>query len=181
MPAEAEAVHGLSDAFLRRHPPFAGIAPAFLSFLRDSPLVIHNAAFDMAFINAELLRLGLDPLPPSRAIDTLQLARQKYPGAPASLDALCRRFEIDLSDRTVHGALKDATLLAKVYLELRGGREPALSLVNAARARGAAPARQHTPRLIEPTAAELAAHTAMLARLIDPLWLQRQDEAPPPV
>jgi DNA polymerase-3 subunit epsilon len=178
MPAEAEAVHGLSDAFLSRHPPFAEIASALLSFVQDSPLVIHNAAFDMGFLNAELARLGLDPFPASRAIDTLQLARQKFPGAPANLDALCRRFEIDLSDRAVHGALKDATLLAKVYLELRGGREPVLTLVTATRARSAAQTRQRTPRVIEPSAEEQAAHAAMLARLVDPLWLHRAGETP---
>jgi DNA polymerase-3 subunit epsilon len=179
MPAEAEAVHGLSDAFLSRHPAFAEVAPTFLSFLQDSPLVIHNAAFDMGFLNAELARLGRDRLPAERAIDTLQLARQKFPGAPANLDALCRRFEIDLSDRQLHGALKDATLLSKVYLELRGGREPVLTLVTACRSPSAARSVQRSPRLIEPSAEEQQAHAAMLERLIDPLWRKRSGEAGP--
>ena len=113
VPEEVVAVHGLSGDFLSDHPPFADIVDAFMEFLDDSTLVIHNAEFDMDFINAELKRLGRQPLPLARTIDTVRMARQKFPGAPASLDALCRRFEIDNTGRALHGALKDSHLLAK--------------------------------------------------------------------
>ena len=123
MPAEAERVHGLSAEFLSDKPVFADIAAGFLDFIGDAPLVIHNAAFDMKFLNAELAKLGHEPLPDARAIDTLTMAKIKYPGARYSLDELCKRFDIDLSVRTKHGALLDAELLAQVYLELIGGRQ----------------------------------------------------------
>ncbi len=129
MPQEAFLVHGLSEEFLSGQPQFDQKVNEILDFFGCSPLVIHNASFDMAFINHELLRLGRDPLPSDRAIDTLRMARQSFPGAPVSLDALCRRFQIDLSVREKHGALTDAKLLAEVYLELSGGREPALNLM----------------------------------------------------
>ena len=128
MPAEAEKVHGLSDAFLRDKPLFAEIAADFLDFAADSPLVIHNAPFDIGFLDAELERAGFPPLGLERAIDTLAMSRKKYPFAPNSLDALCRRFSIDLSGREKHGALLDCELLAQVYLELIGGHQPALHL-----------------------------------------------------
>lgn len=129
MPAEAFEVHGLSDDFLRDKPRFAEIAAAFLEFVgSDSRLVIHNAAFDMKFINAELGWLNLPHIPIDRALDTVAMARRKFPGAPASLDALCRRFGIDNSGREKHGALLDSELLAEVYLELVGGRQPDLVL-----------------------------------------------------
>ncbi len=128
MPPEAFAVHGLGEEFLRDKPLFAEIGPKFLEFIGDAPLVIHNAAFDMKFLNAELGWCDLSPLPMSRAIDTLIMARQKYPGAPASLDALCRRFGIDNTARTLHGALLDSEILAEVYLELIGGRQPDFAL-----------------------------------------------------
>src|SRR5690606_30758717 len=128
MPAEAAAVHGLTDAFLADQPLFAEVVDELLDFLKDSPLVIHNAAFDIAFLNAELARLGLPQVPMERAVDTLALARSRFPGAQASLDALCRRFGIDNSARTKHGALLDAELLADVYLELVGGRQPEMAL-----------------------------------------------------
>lgn len=128
MPEAAFNVHGLSEKFLSDKPLFEHIAQDFLDFVQDSPLVIHNAAFDMRFLNFELKRAGLNELPNQRAIDTLAMARKKYPGAPNSLDALCRRFEIDASSRDKHGALIDAELLAEVYLELIGGRQPGLTL-----------------------------------------------------
>ena len=128
MDADAEAVHGLTDAFLSDKPVFAEIADAFLEFVGDDPLVIHNAAFDIGFLNAELARLGHPALPMERAVDTVKIARRRFPGAQANLDALCRRYGIDLSDRSLHGALLDANLLAKVYLELRGGSQPDLTL-----------------------------------------------------
>ena len=117
-------VHGLSTEFLADYPNFAGIVDSFLEFVGDASLVIHNARFDMGFINAELARLDCPEIPMERAIDTLSMARRKYPGAQASLDALCRRFEIDNGHRDLHGALVDADLLASVYLELIGGRQP---------------------------------------------------------
>lgn len=127
VPPGASQVSGITTEFLYDKPLFVAVVDEFLEFIGDSPLVIHNAGFDMGFINAELERLCRNPLPMSRAIDTVQIARQKFPGSPASLDALCRRFGIDLSARTKHGALLDAELLASVYLELRGGRQVAFS------------------------------------------------------
>lgn len=128
MPKEAEAVHGLSTVFLSGKPVFESIAQEFLDFIGDARLVIHNASFDMAFINAELGFTGRPALSSDRIVDTLHVARQKHPGAPASLDALCRRYGIDNSRRTKHGALLDSELLAEVYLELMGGRQTAMTL-----------------------------------------------------
>ena len=128
MPKEAFEVHGLGDEFLRGKPKFAQIGQRFLDFIGDAKLVIHNAAFDMKFLNAELNWMGLPTLPFSRAIDTLEIARRRFPGSPASLDALCRRFTIDNSSRTLHGALLDSEILAEVYLELIGGRQPDFAL-----------------------------------------------------
>ena len=128
MPKEAEAVHGLSSTFLRDKPVFASIVQDFMDFLGDDVLIIHNASFDMAFINAELGFLRMPSIPPERVVDTLHIARQKHPGAANSLDALCRRYGIDNSRRTKHGALLDSELLAEVYLELIGGRQTNLIL-----------------------------------------------------
>lgn len=174
MTEEAFAIHGLSTAFLADKPRFAEVADQLLAFLADAPLVIHNAEFDIRFLNAELARLGRPTLPPERAVDTLSLARRKFPGAQASLDALCRRFAIDASARTLHGALVDCDLLAKVYLELIGGRQPTLGLAaERASAAGGLMAERpfRAPRPHAPSAEELAAHQAMLAGLKDPLWL----------
>jgi DNA polymerase-3 subunit epsilon len=172
MPAGAFDVHGLSDDFLADKPPFAAVAPDFLDFIADSRLIIHNAEFDLGFLNAEFERLGLAAIPIERATDTVRLARRKFPGARASLDDLCRRFEIDNSERTLHGALKDAMLLAAVYLELIGGRQPGLELAKEtgpAVAEASAAARR-APRSHAPTAEEEAAHEAFLRRLEDPVW-----------
>jgi DNA polymerase III subunit epsilon len=129
MPQGAFEVHGLGDDFLRDKPKFAEIAEGFMDFVADdAKLVIHNASFDMKFLNAELRRAGFPTLPFSRALDTLALAREKFPGSPSSLDALCRRFGVDNSGRELHGALLDSELLAEVYLELIGGRQPDLVL-----------------------------------------------------
>ena len=128
VPQEAINVHGLDDAFLRDKPVFKKVAQQFIDFIGDAKLVIHNAAFDMKFLNAELKWIGLPPIPWERAIDTLDIARKKFPGSPASLDALCRRYGIDNSSRTLHGALLDSEILADVYLELIGGRQPDLVL-----------------------------------------------------
>ena len=173
MPAEAEAVHGLSSEFLSTKPLFAAIVDDFLAFIGDAPVVAHNAGFDLGFINAELKRLNRAPLTPDRAIDTVLLARRKFPGAQASLDALCRRFQIDTSARTKHGALLDAQLLAQVYLELVGGREPglALSLSESTSATMIMVERvAREPRPHGPTAEELAAHTAFIATIKNALW-----------
>jgi DNA polymerase-3 subunit epsilon len=172
MPSDAFAVHGLSDEFLARHQLFAGVVDDLLAFIADSPLVIHNAKFDIGFLNSELGRIERPPIAESRAIDTVSMARRKFPGAPASLDALCRRFNVDNSGRTKHGALLDAELLAEVYLELIGGREPALGLVAAAPMEAAGPAARSArpPRPYAPSAEEAARHAAFVATLKDPIW-----------
>jgi DNA polymerase-3 subunit epsilon len=173
VPADAFAVHGLSVEFLSDKPCFAEIADKLVEFIADAPLVIHNAEFDVRFLNAEFQRLARPPLSGDRVVDTLQMARQKFPGAPASLDALCRRFAIDNSTRTKHGALLDIELLADVYLELIGGRQAGLELMTAARATAALAAGGRTPRAARPHAAsdaELAAHAALVAKLKDPIW-----------
>jgi DNA polymerase-3 subunit epsilon len=180
MSADAIQVHGLTTAFLQDQPVFAEVADAFLQFLNSdgdanpapARLVIHNAAFDLAFINYELRRAGR-PVLDGEHVDTLLLARQRFPGASNSLDALCRRFNVDATARTRHGALLDSELLAEVYLWLMGGRQPDLGLVaqtSAAvvlqvRERSVRPARPHAPSL-----AELAAHEAFLAQLSNPIW-----------
>ncbi|MEM7643391.1 MAG: DNA polymerase III subunit epsilon [Pseudomonadota bacterium] len=128
MPDGAFQVHGLGDDFLKDFPIFKQVGQAFLDFIGDAKLVIHNAAFDMKFLNAELDWMGLPRLPMDRAVDTLAIARSKFPGSPASLDALCKRFGVDNSSRTKHGALLDSEILAEVYLELIGGRQPTLVL-----------------------------------------------------
>lgn len=128
MPSEAVAVHGLTAAFLADKPVFTAIAAEFAAFVGDARLVIHNAAFDMKFLNAELGWAGQAGLPWARAVDTLELAKRRFPGAQNSLDALCRRFGVDNSRRDKHGALLDSELLAEVYLELMGGRQPDLTL-----------------------------------------------------
>ncbi len=128
MPEEAFAVHGLSEAFLSDKPIFEKIAQEFLDFVQHSKMVIHNASFDMRFLNHELSNLNLRTLPNDQAIDTLMIARRKFPGASVSLDSLCRRFNIDNSMRTLHGALLDSEILAEVYLELTGGRQPDFEL-----------------------------------------------------
>ena len=171
MPEDAFAIHGLSDGFLSGQPLFASFVDELMAFVDDATLVIHNAEFDMRFLNAELARCQRPPLGADRATCTLQLARRRFPGAQASLDALCKRFNVDNSQRTKHGALLDAELLAEVYLELIGGRQHGLELSADAAAGGAAiervlrPARPHAA-----SDAELIAHAALLAQLKNPLW-----------
>ncbi|MGF1660289.1 MAG: DNA polymerase III subunit epsilon [Rubrimonas sp.] len=180
MPPEAEAVHGLSAAFLSDKPLFAEIAAEFEAFVAEARLVIHNAAFDMKFLNAERARLGQPVWPMSRAFDTVALARRKFPGSPASLDALCRRFGVDNSAREKHGALLDAELLAEVYLELIGGRQPDFGLSvatgDSASAASGAYVPPPRPRPLAPllTDTEAEAHAAFVASLgSDALWLRR--------
>lgn len=175
VPPEAQAVHGITTAFLRDKPVFAEVAEGWLDFVADSPLVIHNAAFDLKFINFELQRLGFAALPASRTIDTVTMARRKFPGSPASLDALCKRFAIDLSSRTKHGALLDAELLADVYLELCGGRQASIHLFDGKATTKAAAAEEARrleipPRSFPVTEEELQAHAAFLTRLKNALW-----------
>lgn len=180
MPEEAFKVHGLSDEFLKDKPVFAAVAEEFCAFIGEDPLVIHNAQFDLGFLNAELARLQNYPhIAMERAIDTVRLARQKFPGAQVSLDALCKRFNIDNSARVKHGALLDAELLAEVYLELIGGRQQGLGFAGAdlgeavlAAQTPRGPARP--PRPHAPSPEELAAHAAFIAKLKEPLWLKSE-------
>jgi len=178
MPDEAFQVHGLGDDFLRDKPVFAKIALDFLAFVGDSKMVIHNASFDMKFLNAELGWLNLPKLPMDQAVDTLMIARKKFPGSPASLDALCRRFNIDNAARTLHGALLDSEILAEVYLELIGGRQPDFGLsaqhsrdtgpILAAAWRAGPRPKKLPPRITE---AEQKAHEVFVATLSDSaLW-----------
>ena len=146
MPVEAFQVHGLSEAFLADKPLFPDVVEEFLEYVGDAKLVIHNAAFDMKFLNAELGWMGLPKLPWDQAIDTLAIARRRFPGSPASLDALCRRFGIDNSAREKHGALLDSEILAEVYLELIGGRQPDFALDTARAAKGPTGADDWRPR-----------------------------------
>jgi len=174
MPEDALAVHGITSDFLASQPGFAAIVDELLAFIGPDRLVIHNAEFDIAFLNAELARLERDPIS-CPFVDTLGLARVRFPGAPASLDALCRRFEIDLSMRVEHGAQVDCGLLAAVYLELLGGRQPGLDFalpadVVVAAERISRPARPHAP-----SAEELIAHQAMLQIISDPIWLMEPE------
>jgi DNA polymerase-3 subunit epsilon len=177
MPPEAQAVHGLSSAFLADKPAFAEIHDALLEFIGDARLVAHNAAFDFAFLNAELGQCGRPGLGLERMVDTLALARTRHPGAKHSLDALCARFGIDRSQRVKHGALVDAQLLAQVYVELTGGRQIGLALVSepspvvsAGAAAVTVIARPARPHAASPE--EIARHAAFTGLLVDPLWLQ---------
>lgn len=180
MPQEAFEVHGLSTDFLAGKPVFPSVAQDFLEFVGDAKLVIHNASFDLKFLNAELKWAERTPLAPDCAIDTLEIARRRFPGAQNSLDALCRRFGVDNSARERHGALLDAEILAEVYLELIGGRQPdfTLSLVSGGRSEpgDAAGADYSPPRRPRPLAprlseAEMQAHEQFLAELPAPaMW-----------
>jgi DNA polymerase-3 subunit epsilon len=176
IPEEASRVHGMTRADLRGKPRFAEVAEDLLAFLGDVPLIAHNAPFDFGFLNAEFARLRRPALDRVRMIDTLALAKTRFPGAPNSLDALCRRFGIDLAERTSHNALLDCKLLAEVYVELTGGRQRGLLL--AAEGEEGLPGITYaatgprTPRLVQPDAAALARHAAFVARLKEPLWPQ---------
>lgn len=175
MPRDAQNVHGLSSDFLSGQPVFEMVIDGFLAFIEDSPLVAHNAAFDMEFLNWELKRASMPIIPHARAVDTLEISRKLHPGAKHTLDALCNRYGIDLSGRVKHGALVDAELLARVYVELTGGRQIGFDLaadavqpLNASEIvapRTLRPARAHSA-----SAAELSAHDAFVSGLKDPLW-----------
>jgi DNA polymerase-3 subunit epsilon len=188
MPDEAFRVHGLSAAFLSDKPLFPAVADGFLEFIADAPLVIHNGAFDMKFLNAELQRTARADLSYDRLIDTLLIARKRYPGSPASLDALCRRFSIDLSVRTLHGALVDCELLAAVYLEMIGGRQPGFMLATDAaekasgksqhrmnRGRPAPEVQARPPRAHSPSPEEIERHQQFVGdALTEAIWLRGQ-------
>ena len=181
MPSEAEAVHGLSDRFLSDKPAFADVCEELLDFIGEAPMIAHNASFDFGFVNHELGQCGRPSVCMSRMVCTLSIARQKFPGAKHSLDALCTRFGVDRSQRIKHGALLDAQLLAQVYVELTGGRQIGLTLVAEAVEEAAvtvenlaadAPlvATIRPPRPHAPSEAELARHAAFLARIKEPIW-----------
>lgn len=174
IPEDSVRIHGITLDALREAPRFEEIAEELLAFLGDGRLIAHNAPFDFAFLDAEFSRTGHPALDRERMVDTLVLAKQRFPGMPNSLDALCRRFEIDLSERTKHNALLDCRLLAEVYLELSGGRQRGLMLDGAEQAE--MPVAVYTvtgsraPRLFVPGEAALAAHAAFISRLKDPVW-----------
>ena len=185
MPAAAEAVHGLSAGFLCEKPLFADTADELLEFLGDAPLVAHNAGFDFGFLNAELVKIGREPIAMDRMVDTVALARKKHPGAKLSLDALCTRYGIDRSHRVKHGALLDAELLAQVYVELTGGRQIGLELASDAPPKVAShtptdsakpnvptqkPHREARPHSASPQ--ELERHAAFIAGIEKAIWAQ---------
>jgi DNA polymerase-3 subunit epsilon len=177
MPPGAEAVHGLSDIFLSDKPRFSEKAEELLDFIEDSPLVAHNASFDFGFLNFELQTCGRPAVCMSRMVDTLMLARSRHPGAKHSLDALCMRFGVDRSRRVKHGALLDAQLLAQVYIELTGGRQIGLGLVEETEDLGLRPAagtvsvrEPRIPRPHQPAFEELERHRAFISKLVNPLW-----------
>jgi DNA polymerase-3 subunit epsilon len=176
VPEESTRVHGFTAEMLRGQPKFAEKAEEFLLFLGDAPIIAHNAPFDFGFLDAELLRAGRPKLDRARMVDSLALAKKRYLGMPNSLDALCRRLGVDNSMRTSHNALLDVRLLAQVYLELMGGRQPGLVLATTVAAPAASElgggTRQRVPRPILPGEAALAAHAAFLAKLKDALWLK---------
>jgi DNA polymerase-3 subunit epsilon len=174
VPAEAIAIHGITNEFLKNKPVFSQVYSEFIEFIGDAKLVIHNAEFDMKFINAELKHVGHSPIPWGRIVDTVTMARKKYPGQPANLDALCRRFGIDNSERTFHGALLDSELLAEVYMELLGGRQHGLLGIGANKDTTVEikqierPYRE--PRVFAVSKAEAKAHSEMLNNLTEALW-----------
>lgn len=181
IPLEAFEVHGLSEEFLADKPKFAEIADAFLEFIDGAVMIIHNASFDMGFLNAELEAMGRERLSENQVLDTLAIARAKHPTASNSLDALCRRYNVDNSSREKHGALLDSEILAEVYLELIGGRQPGLVLVSSEATQGMTatdhrelPPRPH-PLPSRLSDAERAAHTQLLAELGDQaIWARYQ-------
>ncbi len=180
MPNEAFQVHGLGDDFLRGKPKFAAIGQKFLDFIQDSKLIIHNASFDMKFLNAELKWMKLPEIPMTQALDTLLIARKKFPGSPASLDALCRRFGITSFERDLHGALLDSEILAEVYLELIGGRQPDFGLARASFSKYGensgswTPSARPTPLPSRLSATEADNHKAYVAKELGDaaLWLK---------
>ncbi len=179
IPEEATRVHGFTAEALRGKPLFADIAPEMLEFLGEAEIIAHNAPFDFGFLDAELVRAGHPKLDRARMVDSLDIAKRRYPGLPNSLDALCRRLGVDNSMRTSHNALLDVKLLAEVYLQLMGGKQPGFDLAAAPARRGAdavvaesAAPIARTPRLVQPSDEEIAAHTTFLGKLKEPIWLK---------
>ncbi len=174
IPAEATAVHGITNEYVKDKPTFGEVVGGFMDFIGESRLVIHNAEFDVKFLNAELKMFGFPSLDNRRVFDTLRMAREKFPGSPANLDALCRRFGIDNSSRTFHGALLDSQLLAEVYLEMLGGRQQGLGIVEETQktttSTAAADRPFREPRVFTISDEEKAAHEALLEKLKNPLW-----------
>ncbi len=174
IPDEVVRIHGITLDHVREAPKFVELVEELLEFLGDGPLIAHNAAFDFGFLDAEFARAGHPALDRARMIDTLVLAKQRFPGMPNSLDALCRRFAIDLSERTQHNALLDCRLLAEVYVELTGGRQRGFSLDDEGQSEMSVAVYiadgVRTPRPIVPDEAELIAHAAFIARIKEPLW-----------
>ena len=176
---EAIKIHGITQEFISNKPTFKQIAQEFLDFINNDQLVIHNASFDLAFLNSELRQIGFQTISEDKVIDTLKIARQKFPGAQASLDALCRRFQIDNSHRELHGALIDADLLSSVYVELKGGLQPDLQF-NEVAIEGKVETKDFQSLLIntkyrpvrhhEPTKDELNKHSQFLKLISDPIW-----------
>ncbi|MGO1119546.1 DNA polymerase III subunit epsilon [Rhodovibrionaceae bacterium A322] len=176
IPEDSIKIHGITEEFVKDKPPFRKVCQEFLDFIQEDKLVIHNAEFDIRFLNAELAREGKPPIPMERSIDTVKIARKRFPGAQVNLDALCRRFDIDLSARVVHGALLDCELLAAVYLELSGGRQPGLELKKTSQLSSnagetiKASRRHREPRPHVAAEEELAAHNSFLEGLKNPIW-----------
>lgn len=174
VPAEATRIHGLTTEFLKDHPAFSEIIGGFMEFIGEAKLIAHNVEFDLRFMNWELENAGLEKIPLSRTVDTLKIARSRFPGSPNSLDALCKRLGIDNSSRTKHGALLDSEILAEVYLELMGGKQAGMELVQKK------PASQKTtglktaraPRSFPPSKEELEAHEKFIGGLDEPVWLK---------
>lgn len=175
IPPEATAVHGITNDFVKDKPTFGEVVGGFMDFIGDARLVIHNAEFDMKFLNAELKTFGFPSLDPRRVTDTVKMAREKFPGSPANLDALCRRFGIDNSNRVLHGALLDSQLLAEVYLELLGGRQQGLGITQERTSvqTQSGPAKEKSyrePRSFPPSQSEKQAFEDMLGQIKNPLW-----------
>ena len=172
MPAEAQAIHGLSEEFLADKPRFTAVAADILAFVEGATLVAHNAAFDMRFLNYELELCGRAAIGDALVVDTLELARKRFPGAKHSLDALCQRFGIDRSHRVLHGALIDAELLADVYVELTGGRQIGFDLAVTAEVQEEGPTKVWPRRQWEIPLADLDAHADFVGKMKEPLWLK---------
>ncbi len=177
VPMEAQRVHGISTEFLRDKPKFHEVAQQFLEFISDSKLIIHNAAFDMQFINSELVKVGQQALPMSRALDTLLLARSKFPGQSNNLDALCKRFNIDKSHRKFHGALLDSELLADIYLHLCGGRQSSIDLSqNTVKSAVEIKRTYRNPRPHKATLEEVELHQQFISKIKNALWITLRDK-----
>ncbi len=173
IPEEVIKIHGITEEFLKDKPTFAEIADEFLDFISSDNLVIHNAAFDMSFINSELVAINKKPIDMHRVIDSLAIARHKFPGDKASLDSLCKKFGIDNSHRTKHGALLDAELLSEVYLELVGGREPSLVMSSFKKQnleKNKTLEKNYKERYFKASEEELEKHRNFLNKLKNPVW-----------